>query len=207
MIQCSNKWELENIHTSILKKAGYEITVSEKKAASGTDKIKAGIKAGFLDTGVSASAERTDSESKDKIVRELELDPLDVNDIIRALQETGFDKYIVLEDFHYLPIDTQKDFSVALKAFHETSSFSFIIVGVWLEENRLIVHNGDLTGRVISVNADIWKRNQLRRVIEKGEEVLKVKFNLNFKDNLIVIASIVYILCKNLVGTFVWTTG
>lgn len=72
-----------------------------------------------------------------------------------------------------------------MKAFHEASPFSFIVVGVWLEENRLIVHNGDLTGRVIAVNADKWNRNQLRRVIEKGENILNVKFDLDFKDELI----------------------
>ncbi len=56
---------------------------------------------------------------------------------------------------------------------------------MWLEENRLIVHNGDLTGRVIAVNADNWERNQLRRVIEKGESILNVQFELSFKDELI----------------------
>lgn len=32
-----------------------------------------------------------------------------------------------------------------MKAFHEGSDLCFIVVGVWLDENRLIQHNGDLS--------------------------------------------------------------
>ena len=74
----------------------------------------------------------------------------------------------MLEDFHYLPIETQKDFAVALKAFHEQSTLCFMIVGVWLDESRLTVYNGDLTGRLIGINADKWSQAELREVIEVG---------------------------------------
>lgn len=183
VVQCNNNWDLKEIHTAILKRAGYEVTLSEKKTISGTQKIKAKLGGSWF--GGSVSSETKASESKSTTTRELELDPSDVNDIIRALEEVDFDKYVILEDYHYLPVETQKDFAVALKAFHEASSLCFVIVGVWLEENRLIVHNGDLTGRVVAVNADEWQHNQLRRVIERGEKMLNVNFNLEFKDDLI----------------------
>lgn len=73
-----------------------------------------------------------------------------MNDIIGALAEIGFEKFIVLEDFHYLSDEVQQDFAVALKAFHESSNLTFIVVGVWLDENRLVEFNGDLTERVLS---------------------------------------------------------
>lgn len=116
----------------------------------------------------------------------LELDPEDVNDIINALNSIKFSKYIALEDFHYLPVESQKDFSVALKAFHEESRYCFIIVGVWLEENRLTVYNGDLTGRITSINADKWEEAELRAVISKGENLLNIRFHSRFVDDLIV---------------------
>jgi hypothetical protein len=96
-----------------------------------------------------------------------------------------FNRYIVLEDFHYLPIDTQKDFAVALKAVHEQSKLCFIIVGVWLEESRLTVYNGDLTGRVVGINADKWSKPELRAVIAAGEALLNVRFTDDFKDALL----------------------
>jgi len=182
VVQCSNNWEIKDINSAILKAAGYEITLSEKKTISGSQKIKAKIKAALLGE---AESETELNYTKEKEYAELELDPTDVNDIISGLEKIGFNKYIVLEDFHYLPVETQKNFAVALKAFHEASDLSFVIVGVWLEENRLIVHNGDLTGRVIAVNADEWKENQLRRVIEKGERKLNINFDLDFKEGLI----------------------
>lgn len=172
---------LEEIHSAILKKAGYKITRSEKKSISGTQKIVAKLRTGIFD----GASESKMTMKKERVEEGLELDPEDVNDIIEALEGIGFDKHIVLEDFHYLPEETQTDFSVALKAFHEASALNFIIVGVWLEENRLIVKNGDLTGRVISVNADQWQEEDLREVIQKGENLLNITFDDDFKDEVI----------------------
>jgi len=117
----------------------------------------------------------------------LELDPENVNDIIRALSQIEFDKYIVLEDFHYLKQETQKDFSIALKAFHEDPNLDsdFIIVGVWLEENRLILYNGDLRGRIFSINVDRWKTKDLKKVIIDGEELLNINIDKEFERSLL----------------------
>jgi len=180
-IQCNNRWDLSDIHASILKQAGYTITVSEKTAISGSQKIKAKIRSGIASLGSETRVET----NREKEERELELDPENVNDIISALDDINFDKYIILEDFHYLPSDAQENFAVSLKAFHEASDLCFIVVGVWLDENRLIVHNGDLAGRVIAVNADKWEEDQLIKVIEKGERLLNVEFTDYFKENLV----------------------
>ncbi|SAI57300.1 Uncharacterised protein [Bordetella trematum] len=108
--------------------------------------------------------------------------------MIAALQSVDFRKRIVLEDFHYLDQQVQRDFAVELKAFHEASDITFVIVGVWLEDNRLIVYNGDLTGRVISVNADRWSVEELREVIDVGGALLGVSFDAVFTAALIILA-------------------
>lgn len=185
VVHCSNKWSLDNVHEAILKQAGYELTVAKTMATSGKQKIFAKIKAGFFGAEAEGGAEAERSQEKGVTTAPIELDPMDVNDIISALEKIGFDKYIVLEDFHYLPIDTQKDFSVALKAFHENSKFCFIIIGVWLEENRLSVYNGDLTGRLLPINADKWSREELEQVISDGEALLNVSFANEFKNELL----------------------
>jgi hypothetical protein len=112
-----------------------------------------------------------------KEMQPLELDIFDVNDIITALESINFDKYIILEDFHYLNEETQGDFAFQLKAFHENSNLTFIIVGVWLEDNRLTLLNGDLAGRIYAINADSWDVDQLKKVINKGEKLLNIKFD------------------------------
>jgi hypothetical protein len=185
VVQCSNRWALADLHTHVLKRAGFEVTQSETKATSGRNKVMATLSAKFLGSGVDAGAETESTDTTQSTTAPLELDPADVNDVITALNNIRFDKFIVIEDFHYLSVEVQQDFAVALKAFHEASDLTFIIVGVWLEENRMIVYNGDLTGRVVAVNADEWQPTELSRVIDDGAELLNVRFDNDFKTRLI----------------------
>jgi hypothetical protein len=185
VVHCSNKWALDDVHEAILKQAGFELTVSKTTATSGKQKIFAKIKAGILGAMGEGGAEVEKIKKEGLTKAPLELDPLDVNDIIAALEQIDFKKYVVLEDFHYLPVETQKDFSVALKALHENSKLCFIIIGVWLEENRLSVYNGDLTGRLLPINADKWEREELTKVISDGETLLNISFSKEFKNELL----------------------
>ena len=185
LVHCQNNWNTANLNAAILKAAGYEITQSTKTSVTGTKKINATITAKVKNIGSEIGSQEEKQETLEKEKKTIELDIEDVNDIIQSLNSLEFDKYIVLEDFHYLPTDTQNNFSFALKAFHESSNFKFIIIGVWLEENRLIVQNGDLVGRVISVNADEWKTEELVEVVNGGAKLLNIKFSNNFTDTLI----------------------
>jgi len=183
VIHCFNRWAISDLNSAILKKAGYEVTQSHTKTVSGKNKIFATIKAAFFGNEASGGVESENQKTDTVVKAPLEIDPEDVNDVISALKHLN--KYIVLEDFHYLSVETQKDFAVSLKAFHEQSSLCFIIVGVWLEENRLTVYNGDLTGRVVSVNADKWSREELEEVISTGEALLNIQFSESFKEVLL----------------------
>ena len=185
MVQCSNRWTLYDLNSAILKGAGYQITQSIKKSHTGKSKIVGTVKGNILAIGGKLTGEDEKEDRIETLEENIEIDVEDVNDIISALKTINFTKYIVLEDFHYLPTETQKDFAIALKAFHESSEFTFIIIGVWLEENRLIVYNGDLTGRVVSVNADKWNEEELIEVINKGAKLLNIRFTNHFKKSLI----------------------
>ncbi|TRA85477.1 hypothetical protein EXN24_23630 [Rhizobium rhizogenes] len=189
-ISCQNKWGLAELHSAILKEAGYLVRQSSSKTVSGGAKIAALAKgeAGLPLVAKGSVEIRADGDlavERQQVSVNLELDPNDANDIIRALDEIGLAKFVVLEDFHYLPEETQRDFAFALKAFHEKSKICFIITGVWREENRLIGYNGDLTERVYSVDVDTWNEASLREVISSGEALLNVQFSDEFKDTLI----------------------
>jgi hypothetical protein len=196
LVQCSNRSDISELHSNILKRAGFEITLSQKRSSSGRHKViaslKAAMKASFFGQGVqvegTAGAERETTSGVEHTTAALELDIDDVNDVIAALQSIGFCKKIVLEDFHYLEYQVQRDFSVELKAFHEASDITFVIVGVWLEDNRLIFYNGDLTGRVVSINADRWNADELHEAIDTGAALLGVSFAAPFTAALIVLA-------------------
>jgi len=182
-------WDIGELNAAILKQAGYETTLSNERSASGKNKVVAKFKVEVGIPGVAAvGAEVTRDPNKSlqsEVAPVLELDVFDVNDIIRALKLVKFDKFVVLEDFHYLKVETQKDFAIALKAYHEESDIYFIVVGVWLEEGRLVVYNGDLTGRLISINADKWSMDELRSVINLGAEKLNIEFTPEFKAALL----------------------
>ncbi len=183
VVHCSNKWQLDDLHSAILKSAGFSLTQSTTKTETGKSKVTATFRASVFGVGIETGGEKGNEGAVTTVTRPLELDPLDVNDIICAL--ANFNKYIVLEDFHYLPVETQRDFAVALKAFHEQSKLCFIIVGVWLEEGRLTVYNGDLIGRIFSINADKWSHSELSEVISAGEALLNIVFTDEFKELLI----------------------
>ena len=186
LIQCNNRWSISDLNANILKRAGYELTESTKTTMGGKAKLIASIKASFFGIGESSvGSEIEENTSRETTRHQLELDIDDVNDVIAALNDIGFAKYIVLEDFHYLKQEVQKDFSIELKAFHENSDLCFIIVGVWLDENKLLIYNGDLTGRIVSVNADEWHSADLRKVILKGQSLLNVQFDEDFIGTLI----------------------
>jgi hypothetical protein len=189
IVTCSNKWSLPQLHSAILKAAGYVVEGTTTRAVSGEAKVSAKLGGGFNLFGTKATAEAategSGKKSKETESRPIELDPADVNDIIDALAGAECPKFVVLEDFHYLPEETQRDFAVALKAFHEDSPYSFIVVGVWRDRNRLVQQNGDLTGRVVAIDADQWTTEELREVVEEGERKLSVQFSDDFKTELL----------------------
>ena len=121
VVHCSNKWSLGDLHSAILKRAGYEITQSTTRSTTGKNKILATIKAGILSLGAEAGAEIEQSQTNATTTKPLELDSEDVNDIIAAL--AGFDKYIVLEDFHYHRSKFRRTFPSRSKP--STSSHAF----------------------------------------------------------------------------------
>lgn len=189
-VSCHNKWKLNDLHAAILKQAGYEIKQSTSQAVGGHFKLEVTgsgqVKVPLFakgEVGAKGEYEKNHETVENKFA--LELDPLDANDIIRALKEIGFTKFVAIEDFHYLPDDTQREFAFALKTFHEQSKISFIVTGVWREQNRLIAFNGDLTERVFSVDVDNWSHAELHSVIEAGENLLNVSFDEAFKNEII----------------------
>ena len=176
-ITCQNNWTLCDIHEAILKKVGYQVSTSQSVTIKGAHKINLTYKVGQFTAGTEVSAEHAKQINK----KGMELDAGNVNEIVEALNEISFKRYIILEDFHYLNENTQIDFSVALKAFLEDSDFSFIIIGVWLEEDRLTIHNGDLAGRIHSINADKWLDSDFDQLFEASEALLHIRFDDEFK--------------------------
>ncbi|MEM1171417.1 MAG: hypothetical protein AAGJ08_20630 [Cyanobacteria bacterium P01_H01_bin.35] len=96
-----------------------------------------------------------------------------INFIAEVIKETN--KKVVVEDFHYLSKEVKEKLSFDLKVFWDCS-VSFIIMGVWSEDNILSYYNGDLSGRIEDIDVR-WKNEELEKVLEMGERELKISFS------------------------------
>ncbi|HGM4930324.1 hypothetical protein [Serratia marcescens] len=178
VITCLHNWSIGDLQLAILKKVGFSIEDSSSLKKDGSIKLK------FKIPGI-AEIETGAGISKENKHKDYAINANDTNDVIDIINSVGFKKHIILEEFHYLPVQTQRDFSITLKAYHELSKVCFIIIGVWLENDRITSDNGDLTGRVKSINADLWTPNDLNKLFIKSEIILNITFDEKFKRNLI----------------------
>lgn len=190
VVSCLNTMSLSELNGAILKASGYRIEQTQTKTVGGAWKYGAefageGRVPFVAKVSGKGTLARETNNTTDIVTHPLEIDLNDVNDIITALSEIDFKKFIILEDFHYLGADIQRAFSFSLKAYHENSKLCFIVVGVWREKNRLIYYNGDLTNRVVSIDVDSWSDQQLREVVTAGEQLLNVHFDEHMIDDLI----------------------
>jgi hypothetical protein len=161
VISCSPDWTANDIFAAILRASGAVISQSSN-----------------ISTDITFSY-------KEKNLPERQVNLADMGDFLEVLGTLFTGQYIVVEEFHYLPEAVQGNFAFKLKAIHELSDYIFIIVGVWLEKNRLAYLNRDLNGRVAPINADEWTDDDLLRVIDEGAEKLNIAFPIGFAEALI----------------------
>jgi hypothetical protein len=183
VIQCAHHWTLADIHSQILKRAGYEVLESTTREGRQAGHLK--LKARFPVGGAGLDAGIEGGRMENQKFSPLELDLNSAGDVIAALKAVGFSSYIVLEDFHYLKETTQAAVAFALKAYHEQSDYCFVIVGVWFDDDRVTAHNGDLTGRVVAINADAWSPTELRNVAMIGADLLNIELEDRFLTELV----------------------
>lgn len=187
-VNCSPQTTSLDIYKSILRQLDVEFEEERtEKIGSELDakiSLKAKVKIPFWGGG-EAGAEGGGKSSSEKESKYRFIDfnlalPQDVSEILRAIK---FNKRIILENFHYLDENTQKELAFHLRIF-EDSNILFIVLGIWREKNRLAQFNGDLQDRLIEIPVEPWSSEDFKRVVKKGEPLLNVSFN-NIIDELI----------------------
>jgi hypothetical protein len=119
LVQCQNTWDIAKLSEAILKAAGCEVEVSQSRTSDGKAKLQVKAKSGFSLLGLGkaeaeVTAEGEKGHTNTRITEPIQLDPSDPNDLVRALKGLEFKRFIALEDFHYLPQETQEHFAFAL---------------------------------------------------------------------------------------------
>ena len=178
IVRLSPNSDLATVYHSILRQAGILLETSYTSHDSKETKsdIKAKIKSAvalFLvaEAGVRRNEKRGTSVTKkyQEVPFNLEL----AQDVGELLIKIKNDKFIILENFHYLSEEMQRQFSYDLRTFQEMG-IRFIILGVWREKDRMSQYNGDLLDRVEEIAVEPWHNEDFQKIALTGSEVLNV---------------------------------
>lgn len=184
-IECSPKMQTIDIYKSILRQSHISFTESETRTTSKDEigKINGGLKGKLVvfeaSLGSEASERNNETISKKNNLFSYNLEL--AQDVIELLKNNQFEKYIILENFHYLSQEVQEKFSFDLRNYQD-AGIIFIILGIWREANRLVQFNGDLVDRISEVPVEPWSKDDFFKVIEKGGDLLNVDFTEVIND-------------------------
>ncbi|WP_342644884.1 hypothetical protein [Mucilaginibacter sp. CSA2-8R] len=180
-VNCSPTATTLDIYNSIVRQLNVEIIESTEITTTMGGEVKVGLKAKVrfpffggadAETEAAATGERETGKKYKTVDYNLAL----AQDLSELLKNVNFQKRVILENFHYLTEDVQKQLSIDLRIF-EDYNILFIILGIWREKNRLSQFNGDLVDRVIEVPVEPWEKTDLIKIVEQGLPLLNVSFN------------------------------
>lgn len=176
-IGCTNDMELLRLKVSILEKLGlpfetghYErVTTFEKEREGG---ISTSFKAVSLKHGRKKSNSTRETLTGD--YQTINID--DNNAYINAIKQIIRERWIVLDNFHYLDPEIQRQFCSMLKEFNY-HNIKIIILGVWKESSRISALAPDLGNRCVHIDIGTWSNQELEQVCNQGEKALNIKFS------------------------------
>ena len=180
-INCSPQTKVIDIYKSILRQLNveFEEEISKKTLieASAKGEIRAKVKIPLFgnaeaSTEIDGRGLKEDSIKCKTVEYNLAL-PQDISEILNSVH---FNKRIIVENFHYLEEEIQKEIAFHLRVF-EDYNILFIVLGIWREKNRLTQYNGDLQDRLIEIPVEPWNKEDFEMVITKGSNLLNISFD------------------------------
>ena len=84
------------------------------------------------------------------------------------------DKVLVLDDFHYAPPEIQYDIACQLKEVIRMG-FKAVVVSLPYRSDDAIRLNPDLTGRILVIEIEPWKTEELEEIAKKGFGKLQIQ--------------------------------
>jgi len=180
LVSLTPKTRLLDVYQSILSRAGVRILSDsiEKSNTESSLSVVAKFKAiiplfggAEAETGGETRAGSGNDNNYESVPVNLEL-PQTVSDLLHRVKNN---RWVILENFHYLPDEVQQQFAFDLRAFQELG-VKFVILGVWREKNRMAQFNGDLLDRTVEVPVEPWTDADFRRVAKTGAHSLNIEF-------------------------------
>ena len=179
-VNCSPTSTTLDIYNSIARQLDIEILETHEVTTTVGGEAKVGLKAKvripyFGGTDAETEASASTEKENGKSFRVIDFNLALAQDLSELLKSIGFSKRIILENFHYLSEEIQKQLAIDLRIF-EDYNILFIVLGIWREKNRLAQFNGDLLDRVIEVPVEPWDRGDLKKIVTEGLPLLNTSF-------------------------------
>lgn len=180
-VNCSPQSTPIDIYKSILRQLNIEFEETKTEKTKMEGEVKASIKAKVTFALFGSGEAEAGTAVKGGKEKEIKYKTVEYNlslpqDISEILKEVRFNKRIILENFHYLDEEVQKNMAFHLRVF-EDYNILFIVLGIWREKNRLAQFNGDLQDRLIEIPVEPWLRADFEKVVKKGSDILHVSFD------------------------------
>ena len=181
-VHCGPTTTAEDIYRSFLRQRDVEI-ITEKSSGNNRE-FGTSISAKF--TAMIPLFGKGESEAKGEVKagasqnetrQTIEFNLANAQDVGELLFKVdGKEVFYVLENFHYLSDDVQRQLAFDLRTFEEMG-LRFVILGVWRERNRLVQYNGDLQDRVAEIPVEPWEVSDFRKIVDKGAPLLRINFS------------------------------
>lgn len=179
VVRLSPSMNVEDIYSSILRQCGVDVEIGRMDETSTELSASLGIKAkatlwlfGEGEAEANGGAKAVDKSQKTS--KTVPFNLAVAQDIAELLKKVRFRKKVILENFHYLAEEKQRQLSFDLRSFQEMGIL-FVILGVWRQKDKLRIYCPDLTDRVVDVAVEPWTDKEFREVAAVGAKYLNVE--------------------------------
>ena len=181
IVRLSPNTNVEDIYSSILRQCGVEIETGKIEEANTEISASLGIKAKatiwFFGEGEANASVGGKAGTKDqRTSRTIPFNLAVAQDVAELLEAMDFSKKIILENFHYLSEEKQRQLSFDLRSFQEMGIL-FVILGVWRQKDKLRIYCQDLTDRIVDISVEPWTEDEFKRVALEGSKHLNININ------------------------------
>lgn len=204
VISCRLGFTTNEIYRQVLANLDISLVVEKATAGGATLSFKGSSEVGWKWLAKAKGEVNVVGEVEHEVVKKtVGHDEFDFDFLSEVIKASG--KRVIIEDFHYLGSDVQRDLAHELKTFWDYGVY-FVVVGVWHRKNYITYLNSDVAGRVYEVSV-YWTDEELEASINKGVKALNMEIAPDIKkrlardsyNNVGILQSLIYSYCE-LVG-------
>ena len=152
VIQCRINDDVESIYKQALANLSVSVTGDTSVGFSGNVSFEGTAEAGWKCIAkASGTISSGGGYSREKVLRPIGRDEMDIEFICSIIRAS--ECRLVIEDFHYLSHDSQRQLAHDLKTLWDYRVYA-VVVGIWHRKNYLTYLNTDLSGRITEVSVE-----------------------------------------------------